>query len=181
MFPHLSSAKPGFLFTCNLHKNGCILQYFRMKIDRSLLAIVKQIISPQATLIHKMFQMGTITYSFPLISHSSTHHHFSSPWLNHKNWLLPGAGLVLVPVSLWTSQETVRTSLLPPAQPSPAQPRVAPVTWRQVLDKHIVLHSPLAQALRGFHPKFVFNIFVVHSFGNMPNLDYWCAGCRDQN
>ena len=55
---------------------------------------------------------------------------------------------------------------------SPAQPRVAPVTWRQVLDKHIVLHSPLAQALRGFHPKFVFNIFVVHSFGNMPNLDY---------
>ena len=79
VFPHLSSAKPGFLFTCNLHKNGCILQYFRMKIDRSLLAIVKQIISPQATLIHKMFQMGTITYSFPLIFHSSTHHHFSSP------------------------------------------------------------------------------------------------------
>ena len=38
-----------------------------MKIDRSLPAIVKQIIRPRAKLIHKMFQMGTITYSFTLI------------------------------------------------------------------------------------------------------------------
>ena len=64
-----------FLFTCNLHKNGCILPYFRMKIDRSLPAIVKQIISPRAKLIHKMFQMGTITYSFTLIALHFIHIH----------------------------------------------------------------------------------------------------------
>ena len=47
-----------------------------MKIDRSLLAIVKQIISPKAKLIHKMFQMGTITYSFTLIVQTSIHTKF---------------------------------------------------------------------------------------------------------
>ena len=73
-----------FLFTCNLHKNGCILPYFRMKIDRSLPAIVKQIISPRAKLIHKMFQMGTITYSFTLIDPHSIHLKFVKVQLKYQ-------------------------------------------------------------------------------------------------
>ena len=54
-----------FLFTwCS--KMYALLLHFKIMIDLSLPAIVKQIILPRAKLIHKMFEMRTITKSFSI-------------------------------------------------------------------------------------------------------------------